>query len=235
MASKGERESSRAVLVFHVVVTTLLSFCGGVLLGVSIWATVSKNNEVFGLNYTGSSIVNVVARLSVAGIILGGGLVVIGLMGYLASIRGGCGTFWKVVYGILAVLTVGLLVAIAVVNLLLATKSSSGEIENFFRNAWVRSVQDPNYVEQVCQIEQTYQCRGFYDSSCMGCSSNGGCNNTKQQLECPTCDAMADPSITIGCWNKVTQELRKYAYPVGIVSAVLAGLVSMDVVAICVI
>uniref|UniRef100_A0A6T6CPE0 Tetraspanin n=1 Tax=Compsopogon caeruleus TaxID=31354 RepID=A0A6T6CPE0_9RHOD len=217
------KEGNRFLLVFHTVVVTLVGVCGGLLLGLSIWATVNHNQEIFGLKYSGSSFLNVVGRLGILGIIVGGALVVAAILGYLSTLRDGCGTFWKIIYGIIASVLVLLLIAIAVGNLLFATRSNPKELENFFFDAWNESLKDPSYVAQLCQIEQTYHCRGFYDDSC----------NSTQQMQCPSCDTPVDPSITAGCWNKVLDDFKKYYYPVGILSAILALLLSMDLIAIC--
>lgn len=228
---RGDGARSRFMLMFHTFVMTLCLVGGGILLGVSTWATIGKSNEIFGLNYTGSSFLNTVTRLGVLGIIAGGCLIVFGIFGLLATVRGGCGVCLKVVFGVLSVFLIIALVAVAVATLWFASGTNPRGVENFFRDAWINSVQSSSYVDQVCTIESSFNCRGFDDNACVGCSGNGNCPPDAAR-QCPDCGS-GNPAVTSGCWGEIMSDYRKYYYPVGITSAILAGFLLMDMMTLC--
>mmetsp|Transcript_39011 Transcript_39011/g.95419 ORF Transcript_39011/g.95419 Transcript_39011/m.95419 type:complete len:230 (+) Transcript_39011:103-792(+) len=226
----GEKRNECA-FGLHIAIVTVLFVAAGILLGLSIYTVVRGDGGLFELNYTGTNFLNTVLNLGIVGIIAGAAMLILALIGLVASAKGGCGIFLKIIYIALGIIAVCALIGVAVVLIWFTAGTNPREVEDFFRDAWKDTVNDPSFSESACNIQRNYECQGFDNGDCNSCDADG-CGAGSQV--CPTgCEGFAYESGRPGCWEAVHDDLSKFYLPVGIVSASLAGLTLIDIFLVC--
>ncbi|KAJ8907564.1 hypothetical protein NDN08_007675 [Rhodosorus marinus] len=232
MGKGEEKQKSCFARFLHFMSCALLFVGGGLLLGYSIYLQVNDQGLIPGLASDGTDIVSLLLGSAIAGIIAGAALMVISLVGLLAFKGGCCGIVLKVVYVILLVVVLAVLVFIAVITLKFATGKDGPIIQDAALNSWQASVTNSEFTDTTCQIQQEYQCAGFFDNDCTGCDPSIPSTCTETQLmRCPVCNPDTDPSLP-GCYTAVTDEYSSLYLPIGITSAVLGGFAVADMIAI---
>eukprot|EP00172_Hildenbrandia_rubra_P004170 Plantae.Rhodophyta-Hildenbrandia_rubra.ctg7924.p1 GENE.Plantae.Rhodophyta-Hildenbrandia_rubra.ctg7924~~Plantae.Rhodophyta-Hildenbrandia_rubra.ctg7924.p1 ORF type:complete len:242 (+),score=35.45 Plantae.Rhodophyta-Hildenbrandia_rubra.ctg7924:479-1204(+) len=235
-------ERSKFATTLHTIVALLLLLGGGALVGVGIWSLASEKSGNFDLDYSGSSFWKWVLHYGIAAIIAGSFLLLSALVALIALSRRCLGKVFRVVYILMALVILAVLLFISIVSLLIVTRRDRESIEDFVRDAWKISIksEDENVRNEVCKIQERWDCVGFSDGDCTGCvlGTESGCSEnvdggfgTKSEF-CPQCgDVKRDPNK--GCFPEIRDTLKKVYLPLGIVTAVLAAIVLLDIFVVC--
>eukprot|EP00188_Purpureofilum_apyrenoidigerum_P002845 Plantae.Rhodophyta-Purpureofilum_apyrenoidigerum.ctg2900.p1 GENE.Plantae.Rhodophyta-Purpureofilum_apyrenoidigerum.ctg2900~~Plantae.Rhodophyta-Purpureofilum_apyrenoidigerum.ctg2900.p1 ORF type:complete len:240 (+),score=31.74 Plantae.Rhodophyta-Purpureofilum_apyrenoidigerum.ctg2900:149-868(+) len=231
--SAGKSAVRGVFRLYHGLVCLLLFLGGGALLGYSIYLQVTNQGLLPDLPYEGAGFVRVLLTSAVAGIIVGGAIMVIALIGFIAFNRGCCGVMFGIIYTIALIAVMAVLLFAAVVTLKFVT--GNNQFEEKLRNGWTTAITGPNkeeYQPVACEIQLTYECKGFIDNDCNGCDpyqDPSSCSQEQLQV-CPSCPST--PSSNAGCYNTVVDAYHKFFLPIGIVATALAALAFMDIVVI---
>lgn len=229
-------ERNRLATHIHSIVAILLLLGGGALVGAGIWLLASDKGGRLPLDYTGSSFWNYVLNFGVAAIIAGVFLLVAALAALISLSRKCLGKVFRVVYVLMALVILAALLFIAIVSLLIVDKRDAQGVEDFVEEAWERSVtsNDSDLVEEVCKIQDRWDCLGFADNDCTGCENGEGTEcDAAQQRRCPTCAAAPTRDASKGCFDEIKGTLKRIYLPMGIVASVLAAIVLLDVFVVC--
>lgn len=234
-------ERSRFASTVHTFVAILLLLGGGGLVGVGIWFLASDKGGNFDLDYdTDSSFWKYVLNFGVAAIIAGAFLLASALAAIIALSRRCLGKVFRIIYVLMALVILAVLLFISIVSLLIVTRRDTDSIEDFVRNAWKSSISsdDEGVRDEVCKIQERFNCIGFSDGDCTGCvlGTEAACSETvpgeterKSEL-CPKCGSVErDPDN--GCFSEIRGTLKKVYLPLGIITAVLAAIVLLDILA----
>lgn len=228
------QERSRFAAGYHTLVALLLLLGGGALLGVGIWVYVTDRGGRLDLDYTGSNVWNIVLNFGVAGIIAGGFLLLSAVVSLIALSRKCLGKVFRVIYVLVALLITAVLVFIAVITLLIFSRRDSAVVKDFVRDAWIASVQEPEFRQNVCTIQDEFDCRGFDDGDCASCGlgRESLCTPEERSL-CPACVNEPVRPEGKGCYNAVIDSVAQIFLPIGIVASILAFIVLVDVFVVC--
>jgi len=231
--SAGKTAVRGVFKLYHGLVCLLLFLGGGALLGYSIYLQVTNQGLLPDLPYEGAGFVRVLLTSAVAGIIVGGAIMVISLIGFITFNRGCCGVLFGILYTLAMFAIMAVLIFAAVITLKFVT--GTNRFEDRLREVWTRAITGQDREEfqpVVCEIQNMYNCKGFDTDDCVGCDplSNPDACSEEQMKVCPSCQST--PSSDEGCFNAVVSAYDKFFLPVGIISTALAGLVFLDIVII---
>lgn len=223
MAGHEERRSGK---MFHTIVAILLLFTGGGLIGFGIWLSVAEDTGPFNLDYTGDGdVFDVVLRTNILVLIAGSFILLSGISSLLSMAKKCVGHTFRVIYIVMAIVLFLVFAALCVISALVMARRENEDVEKFIRDAWERTVSNEESV--VCHIENTFECRGFYDDDCKTLSPVfsqrcASCNNTTYDVDSAG-----------GCYSEITHLMRNVFLPVSIVSGVMALIIFIDMMIAC--
>eukprot|EP00190_Bangiopsis_sp_CCMP1999_P001135 CAMPEP_0198737016 /NCGR_PEP_ID=MMETSP1475-20131203/67650_1 /TAXON_ID= ORGANISM="Unidentified sp., Strain CCMP1999" /NCGR_SAMPLE_ID=MMETSP1475 /ASSEMBLY_ACC=CAM_ASM_001111 /LENGTH=239 /DNA_ID=CAMNT_0044500871 /DNA_START=47 /DNA_END=766 /DNA_ORIENTATION=+ len=218
---KGKKGVRGVFKLFHGLVCFLLFAGGAALLGYSIYVTVQRGGLLPDLPYEdGSATLRTALRGELAGIVVGAAVMFTALVGLFAFNRGCCGIVMGMFYTLLMLALLAVLIFVAVVSFKFVRGDGVAGLEEESRTAWSRAIGDPEFSDNLCEIQEEYQCRGFDANDC---ANEGGL--------CPSCPD-ANSNIDKGCFDSFVNEYRDVYRPAGIVSSVMGGLVLADLLII---
>lgn len=223
MAGYEERRSAK---FFHTIVAILLLLTGGGLIGFGIWLTVAENTGPFNLDYTGDGdVFDVVLRTNVIVLIAGSFIMLSGISSMLSLAKKCIGQTFRIIYIVLAIILFLIFGALCVISAIIMARRNDDNVEEFIRDAWERTVKKEESV--VCHIENTFECRGFYDDDCKPLSPVfdercGTCNNETYDVD-----------TAGGCYFEITHLMRTVFLPVAIVSGAMAIVIFIDMMIAC--
>lgn len=120
------------------------------------------------------------------------------------------------------------------ISFLLSQGKTVFNLDEKLEKAWINSVSSSK--DEVCKIQQEYNCFGFRDNFCAGC---GRLNSTGQrecasekQSSCPICNDILAGNKN-GCYNAILNSTARVHKPLGIASAGVAGLLLLDGIVVC--
>jgi hypothetical protein len=239
MAKSAHRGSGRGSCnrSYHQFISVVTLLAGAGLLGVGVWRRMSNDQGPFDLKYTDvqdlENIWSLVRSWTTAAIVLGAALLASGLIGFIAVSRNCLGGLAKVLFFLIAlVLTAALAGTSSVSFYLLSQTNDAGKLENFIETTWEQTVADNK--NAICVIEADRQCRGVKNGECSGCRL--GVESTcsvVQKTRCAPCSTPANIDVNSGCYDSFSTSFRRYYIAVGAVTAVLAGLMFIDLCVIC--
>eukprot|EP00188_Purpureofilum_apyrenoidigerum_P002848 Plantae.Rhodophyta-Purpureofilum_apyrenoidigerum.ctg2902.p1 GENE.Plantae.Rhodophyta-Purpureofilum_apyrenoidigerum.ctg2902~~Plantae.Rhodophyta-Purpureofilum_apyrenoidigerum.ctg2902.p1 ORF type:complete len:239 (+),score=43.90 Plantae.Rhodophyta-Purpureofilum_apyrenoidigerum.ctg2902:187-903(+) len=219
--NKGKKAVRGIFKLFHGIVCFLLFAGGAALLGYSIYVTVTGGSTFPDLPYTdGSTTLRTALKAEIAGIVVGAAVMFVAILGFFSFSRGCCGIFMASLFTVLMLALLAVLIFVAVVSFKIVRQGNVASLESDSRAAWERAMTDPQYTDNLCQIQQDYNCRGFDDGDC-----------AVQGNMCPTCPD-SNTNVMTGCFNAVINEYQKVYRPAGIVSSAMGGLVLLDLLVV---
>lgn len=223
MAGYEERRTSK---FFHTIVAILLLLTGGGLIGFGIWLTVAENTGPFNLDYTGDGgVFDVVLRTNIIVLIAGGFIILSGISSLLSMAKKCVGQTFRIIYIVLALVLFLIFAGLCVTSALIMARRNDDNIEEFIRDAWERTVKNEESV--VCHIENTFECRGFYDDDCKPLS-------TVFRERCASCsNETYDIDAAGGCFSEITHLMRNVFLPVSVVSGAMAIVIFVDMMIAC--
>lgn len=212
----------------HTLFAVLTIAAGIALISTGGWAIANQNDASYGdLEWSGS-ILAANVYLGIVSVVVGVALIVLAILGMLAIGQGCCSIFAAVIYFLAMLVLVAAMALAASVLLLVAEGGGPGsKTRTFVSDVWQETVlSEPR---AACDLERELRCRGFEDNDCMGCSSAaiaaGDCT-PKQRRVCPDCTSLPSSGdfTTVGCYDTLLSRMQRVARPVGIASAIAAGL-----------
>ncbi|GAB0493109.1 hypothetical protein MMPV_010130 [Pyropia vietnamensis] len=238
----GERSHSplsKAALTFHSIFLTTLLVGGAAFLGVGLWLQLSQSGGPVELEWTdGSGFVDAFLSLGVAAIVIGGVLLATAVFALCAVSRSCVGRVARVLFVMATLVVAAALVLLATATLLIASESRPDKVKELVRESWVRTVtsNETEIVGHACALQSEYECSGFDAGDCANCLSGVGedgrvCTEEEQEV-CPRCETGVEAGSP-GCYDSIITRTRKVFLPLGVVSAVLAGLALLDIFIVC--
>lgn len=188
----------------------------------------------FSFSFSADAALNTFLSVAIILMIAGGFLVLLSVLGVL-TVRGkSCRIPMALMFMVTAVVVSGVLILVAVVMVMLSKGKAPLGIEGALRRAWRETV--ARRPSSACKIQTDYDCFGFSDSFCVGCgafneSSIRDCP-AEQAPMCPICEHTL-PNTTKGCYRSILEHTSNFQLPVGVSSAVVAGFVLLDSLAVC--
>lgn len=140
----------------------------------------------------------------------------------------------KILYTVFACAILALLLFISVVSFLLLKRKNPLGVETFLETSWKNTVATAK--DDACKVQKELSCYGFRDDFCVGCWSFNNTNervcSKEQTPSCPKCDGTS-VAMTDGCYSQLLRTVAVAYRPLGIVSAIFAGVVLLDIVVAC--
>lgn len=219
------KHSKRGVRIYHSIIAILLLLAGGAMLGIGIWLrTTGRDIFKFGIPEDVGAFQDVSFSATLAAIGVGSFLLIAAVASLIGLTRKCIGFTFRFIYVIMALLIVAALIFICVVTTITIRRGSDGGIADFLADGWTSTAAtDP---QEICRIENTFQCRGFRSRDCAVCKT-GLEEDCSQYPDCVKCDTQNNPDV--GCYSKMYETLQRILLPIAIVSGILAALVLLDV------
>eukprot|EP00177_Eucheuma_denticulatum_P007473 GFKZ01013606.1.p1 GENE.GFKZ01013606.1~~GFKZ01013606.1.p1 ORF type:complete len:230 (+),score=29.27 GFKZ01013606.1:241-930(+) len=223
-------DRNRFVRIYHSLVAIIMLLAGGALVGLGIWLLVTDNGGPINLEYSGDNFFRVVLNFGIGSIIIGAFLLFTAIAGIFAMARKSLGVTFRIIYVLAALIIFAALVFICVISILILRNDDSPTVKQFVLDAWQRTIQDEARENDVCEIEQFYECRGFEDNDCVSCplGTEAACQSL---LNCANCGVPSDPAV--GCYGRILDSIRDVYLPTAIVSGILALVVLVDIFVAC--
>lgn len=229
----AKNDEVRLTRVFHTIVAILILLCGGALLAFGIWLAATGNGSSYNLDYGDDNILNVALSARTGSIILGGFLLATGMVSLIALGKQCLGKTFRVIYILMAAVILIVLVFITVISIIILRNRDQQDVRTFVRDAWKRSV--GANADVVCEIEDSFTCRGFEDNDCTLCVTGleQACSASNTVDLCARCPDAPVRNPAVGCYSKIIDRLRNLFLPIAIVSGILSAVVLVDMMFTC--
>lgn len=223
--TRGNEDRSKNVdIVLHGIFSVLLLTLSLTLVATSVYNVVKVNSAALPLVYNGPSFFDSALKLGILGVCLGVALallyVAIGV--FLTARR--ISTAFAIVVTTFQFVALVLIIFLAVSSLLVAAVPLRSAVDAYWADAWAQSV--AAVPDDVCLVERSLGCRGYRNDDCEACSpaaaSAGGCTAADRRVCAPCVGGSAAGGR--GCVREIAVLTRRWFEPLGIVAAVLAGL-----------
>lgn len=222
----------------HAFVAGVVMLGGLLLLGLGLLLQIRDPFQNVKLQYVEGSAINKFLSVAFIAIIAGGILVVASVLGVCAAKATASGGISRIlvvsVYTIVLIVILVALIFIASVVLLLTKGKSPLGLEGILEQAWMNTVATER--NDACRLQSDFECFGFHDNFCVGCgkfNSSGLRDCSAEQAPyCPICPDTL-PTTTTGCYGAIVNATKGYYTPIGISSAVVAGVLLFDGVVVC--
>ncbi|OSX75158.1 hypothetical protein BU14_0254s0038 [Porphyra umbilicalis] len=232
-ASSGDPPAKGPGLILHAVFSALILALALGLAAVGVYNVVKVNGPVLPLTYDGPSFFASAVRLGILGMVLGVGLALlyVAVAVVLSSRR--IPVVFAILFVTLQFIAFVLALFLAVSSLLVAAVPLRSAVDAYFSDAWTQTVAaSPG---DVCGIEAALGCRGYANDQCVECSPDeavaGACTITDARF-CAPCVGGSEAQGR-GCRREVEVLVRRWFEPMGILAAVLAGLLFIHMFLLC--
>ena len=150
------------------------------------------------------------------------------------------GTFrllFRIIFTSVTVVIFASLVLIAISSLVLQMNPPPKSFRSFMHGAWKETVGKDSGT-MSCDIENKYDCRGYYDKDCVGCDRGGRECSPEQKEICPACGNYRMKEINSsgkGCYKHIVDEHQKYYLPLGCAATIAGCSVLVNIILVWVI
>lgn len=222
-------------VVLHGIFSVLLLTLSLTLIATSVYNVAKVNSAALPLVYDGPSFFHSATRLGILGVCLGVALallyVAIGVV--LTARRSRVPIVFAIAVVTAQFVALVLMLFLAVSTLLLAGVPLRSAVDAYFADAWAQTVAAAP--DDVCSLERSLGCRGYRNDQCEACTpaqaAAGGCTAAERRV-CAPCVG-GSPAGGRGCVREIEVLTRRWFEPLGIVAAVLAGLLLIHMLLIC--
>jgi Tetraspanin family len=221
---------------YHSFVALVLLLAGGALLGYGVYLRLSKYHSQAFLDFARASngstnVLQVISQFDIAAMIVGAFVMLSGLIALIAVGRNCCGSLFRVVFFILALVILAALIGIAGLSFYLFHYQGQASFKTDTQALWAKQVQSSPNV--ICSIENSLRCRGFDNNNCATCpfGIESTCTQEEQVL-CAKCSSKKD-YVAVGCFDKFRHALSRWYIIIGSVASGLALMQFVDLFALC--
>jgi len=229
----GDPPSKGPGLILHALFSAIaLSLALG-LAAVGVYNVVKVNGPQLPLTYDGPSFFASAMRLGTLGIVLGVGLALLYVAVAVVLSTRRIPLVFAIVFSTLLFIAWVLALFLAVSSLLLAAVPLRSAVDTYFRDAWSQTVLDE--AADVCGIEAALGCRGYVNDQCVDCTPDEAVAGTCSKEDKLFCAPCPDGSTAQGrgCRREVEVLVRRWFEPMGILAAVIAGLLLIHMFLLC--
>lgn len=234
----AKHERSRAVRVYHSIISIVLLLGGFCFIALGIWLRSNESQGISELNLEGdvNTLFKLFLNLHWASIVVGCFLVLSAIFSLIALARNCVGFTFRVVYVVLAIVIFIVLLLACVLPSLLLDNRYNKEIYDFVKDGWKST--HSSQPEALCVIEQRLECRGFDYGDCDGCVTGleAACQSPASKDVCARCvpsEAEQNGEQLPGCYQRILDFLHNMFLPIAIVGGIAAVAMLVDIFCTC--